>query len=152
LVVGDDGDLYRTGIVGNRHCRFIVHEEMIMPLEKLSKKQVLANIPALVDLLGQRKAILAQAKAEVDEVVDILKAMSPTAEVLIEEERHVPYIGDLFEALIYAQEKTSTDWAKVCEKAKVPTRIVKRYTTKTPTLCCRVAARKMPNGRFSHGS
>lgn len=112
---------------------------------KLTRQVVRANIPALVDELGRRKAILAEAKAAVDVLTDALKEISPSAETLRAEERNVSYEGELFEAVVYAQAKSTTDWEAVCRAAKVPARIIKKFTTLgEPTLACRVQARKMP--------
>jgi len=56
----------------------------------------------------------------------------------------VTYAGGLFEAVVYAQNKPTTDWEAVCKAAKVKERIIQKYTTSNKVLACRVQARKMP--------
>lgn len=110
-----------------------------------TSKWVRLRTETLVDVLGTKKAVLAEAKTEVDDILTALKDRVPSAAVLIKKKKSVTFAGELFEAVLYGQMKVSTDWAALCEEAKISPLLIKKYTTSTPSLGCRVQARKLPS-------
>lgn len=102
------------------------------------------SVRALVDELGARKAVLADAKADVDAIANELKAKCASAKIMLARKVSESFEGRLFEVVVYAQNKVAVDWQAVCADAKVPARIVEKHTTRTPTHAYKVQARVMP--------
>lgn len=95
---------------------------------KLKKLQSLSD---LVDELGRVKADLADLGAREKEIVDQLKARGTDT-----------YKGELFEANVFSQSRSTTAWAEVVKEAKVPQIVINKHTKSSDILVCKVTARK----------
>lgn len=89
------------------------------------------NVRDLVDALGQLKAQKAAIADQEDRLVTRLKDLG------VDE-----YHGKLFDAVVFEQNRATVDWPAIVKRYKIPARVVTKYTTVTPSLTCKVTARK----------
>jgi hypothetical protein len=48
------------------------------------------------------------------------------------------YIGEHYEAAVYSQERTYTDWLKVVLKLKIPAKTIAKFSTKKSVICLQI--------------
>ncbi len=89
------------------------------------------DIQELVDSLGRVKAEKAEIAAREDQLVEQLKKLGVNE-----------YHGQLFDAVVFEQNRSTTDWDALLTRYKIPPKVVARYTTVKPSLTCKVTARK----------
>lgn len=84
-----------------------------------------------VDRLGALKAQIAELKMEHDKIVDLLKEAGTDV-----------YDGNLFEANVFPQTKSLTDWEDVARALKAKPALIRKHTRLVETLVCKVTSRK----------
>lgn len=87
----------------------------------------------VVDELGRVKARLAKLEELEQNLIKRLKKQGCRT-----------YQGVLFEANVFAQNKTLVDWESIAKTLVpvIPPRTIKRYTKMVPVVVCKVTARK----------
>ncbi len=85
----------------------------------------------LVDKLGIIKAQRAELEEKEKKIITRLKEYEPDE-----------YHGRLYDCVIFDQPRTVIDWRTIADKCKIAPCLIARYTTQTPSLTCKVTARK----------
>lgn len=95
----------------------------------------MARIPLkkMIDDLGRLRAEIAALEVTEKTLVEKIKTLGAGRRS-----------GKLFEANAYWQTRFNIDWPAIMEEAKVPRKLIKKYTDENHVLCLTLTARKAP--------
>lgn len=78
---------------------------------------------------------------ELRDQIAILKVQETELEELIKDSGEGRYAGSIVDVLVYNQERHYVHWKALVEYAKIPKRIVKRFTEPQDVLCLKLVSK-----------